>query len=109
MEREQVRHVLDEHVTGSKLANGSEHLEPQNGLGVPEPLALPGRAAALARKPTGNEVNAPAVMADVSNIVNDSCSGPAAGEDAAPPLVALAEPCVVDAGEGEAEVEEADA
>jgi hypothetical protein len=40
MEAENRRHVLDEDVSGSKLANGPEHLSPQNGLGVAEALSL---------------------------------------------------------------------
>jgi hypothetical protein len=43
VESKDVRHVLHKHVTGSKLANGSAHLAPQNGLGMIEPVALPGR------------------------------------------------------------------
>jgi hypothetical protein len=40
VESKDVRHVLHEDVSGSKLANGSGHLSPQNGLGMVEPVAL---------------------------------------------------------------------
>jgi hypothetical protein len=37
----QVCHVLHDDEPGSKVANGSPHLSPQNGLGMPEPRPLP--------------------------------------------------------------------
>jgi hypothetical protein len=42
VENKEVRHVLQQDVSGSKLANGSGHLAPQNGLGVVEAVAEPG-------------------------------------------------------------------
>lgn len=52
-----VPHVLDEHIAGSKFANDAPHLEPQSGLGVLEPVALPGARRALAGEAPGDEVN----------------------------------------------------
>jgi hypothetical protein len=65
---EDVGHILHQHVPGPKLANGSSHLSPQNGLGMPEPLPLTGGAGSLAGEPAGDEVDGLAAMPDVSNI-----------------------------------------
>ena len=109
VESKDVRHVLHEDVSGSKLANGSGHLSPQNGLGVSESLLLARAACALAGEAAGEEDGLLEAMPDVSNIVKDSCSGPALGEDAAAPGVAFAQPQVVPAGEVQPVVEQADA
>jgi hypothetical protein len=55
MESEEVRHVLDEDVSRSKLANDPVHLSPQNGLGMVEAVALAGGAGALAGEAAGDE------------------------------------------------------
>lgn len=54
---EDVGDVLDEHMPGSKVANDSPHLVPQNGLGVPEPLALPCGADPSAGESSGDEID----------------------------------------------------
>jgi hypothetical protein len=72
---------------------------------VIEPVLLASVADALAREPSGEEVDGLAAMSDVSNIVKDSGIGPAFGEDVSTLGVPLAEPAVVDAGEREPEVE----
>jgi hypothetical protein len=102
--------VLHEHVPGSKLANGSEHLVPQNGFGVPEPLALPGVAGALTGEPAGDDVDSGnRVSSDGSDVVEDGGTGPPFRENGAAPWVGFAEPGVVESGLVEAVVEEADA
>jgi flavin-dependent dehydrogenase len=57
VESKDVRHVLHEDVAGSKLANGSGHLAPQNGLGMVEPVPLAGGAGALAGEAAGDDVD----------------------------------------------------
>lgn len=56
MEGEKVRHVLDEDVSGSKLANGPPHLSPQNGFGVLESVLLARARGALAGEAAGDDV-----------------------------------------------------
>jgi hypothetical protein len=109
VDSKEVRHVLHQDVTGSKLANGSGHLSPQNSLGMVEPVPFPSGRGSLAGEPAGDEVDGVAAIPDVSNIAMDSCPGPPLGEEVAPELVGLAEPGVVDPGEVEAVVEEAGA
>lgn len=108
VESKEIRDVLHEDVSGSKLANGPSHLSPQNGFGVPESFALAHGADALAGEPAGEDFDGLEAMSDVSNIVSDPCSGEPASEDAAAPLVAFAEPCVAQAGEVQSVVEQAD-
>jgi hypothetical protein len=105
VESKEMRHVLHQHVPGSKLANGSEHLEPQNGLGMVEPVPLPSSRSALAGEPAGDEVNGLAAIADVSNICMDPGIRPSLVEDASSPFVGFAEPGVLDSGLMEAVVE----
>lgn len=102
-----VRHVLHEDVAGSKLANGSGHLAPQNGLGVVEPVAESGGAGSLAGEPAGEEINGPAPSADCSNVVVSNSARESLGEDSlTSPLIGLADPrWLVEASEHEAEVE----
>jgi hypothetical protein len=110
MEGEKVRHVLDEDVSGSKLANGAPHLSPQNGLGVAESLTLAGRRGALAGEAAGDDIDGSSgSCSDDSDIVEDGDSGEALGEDFAAPGVDLAEPGVTETGEVEAEGEQAGA
>jgi hypothetical protein len=54
---ENVGDILDEAIARSKLANDPAHLVPQNGLGVTEPLALPGGADPAAGEPAGDEID----------------------------------------------------
>lgn len=57
VESKEIRHVLQQDVAGSKLANGSGHLAPQNGLGMAEPGLEPGRTGPFAGEPSGDEVD----------------------------------------------------
>jgi hypothetical protein len=109
-EAEDVGDVLDQDVAGSKFANGSGHLAPQNGFGVVEPGALAGGAGALAGEPAGDDIDPfDGVGADAADVLVDGDAGPAPGEDAAPPFVGFAEPGVFESGEREPVVEEAGA
>jgi len=87
MESKDVRHVLHEHVAGSKLANGSGHLAPQNGLGMPEPVALAGRRGALAGKTAGDDVDTGNSVSsdesDVGHAVEAAAEQPTAVEESA--------------------------
>jgi hypothetical protein len=86
MESEDVRHVLDDDVAGSKLANGSEHLSPQNGLGMIEPGLLAGARRALAREAAGDDVDSGnRVSSDGPHVVDDGDAGEPFGEDGPPP------------------------
>jgi hypothetical protein len=76
---------------------------------VSESLALADRAGALAGEASGDAVELRDIQPNCSYVVVDGDSGPALAEDAAAPFVPLAEPGVVDAGEVESVVEEADA
>lgn len=112
VESKEVRHVLHEDVDRSKLANGSGHLAPQNGLGVLEPVALAGGRGALAREPTGDEVDGlDGAGSDGANVVASNSARESPGEDdVASPVVPLADPCGFgEAGQDEAVVEEPDA
>jgi hypothetical protein len=110
-EAEDVGHVLDQDVSGSKLANDSEHLAPQNGLGMVEPRSLPCGRRALAREAAGDEVDPSSVScSEVSDVCVLGGVGEPLGEHAASPGVGLADPCgLAEAGEHEPVVEEADA
>ncbi len=103
----EVRHVLHEHVSGSKLADGSGHLSPQNGFGVLEPVALPGRACALAREAAGDDVDSNSVSANGSHVVVDADSGPAPLQDGSPFGLDFAQPFVAQSGEVQAVGEQA--
>lgn len=109
MEGEKVRHVLDEDVSGSKLANGAPHLAPQNGLGVSEPLALAGGRGALAGEAAGDDIGSrSASCSDCPDVVEDGDAGEAEFEDRSPPGVDLTEPRVSETGEVEAVGEQTD-
>jgi hypothetical protein len=109
VESKEVRHVLHDDVSGSKLANGSGHLAPQNGFGVSETGELSERADALAGEASGDNVNRLSGSgSDRSHVVKDGHSGPTLLEDRSPPGVALAEPAVLKPGEMEAEGEQPD-
>jgi hypothetical protein len=109
MESKDGRDVLHEHVPRSKLANGTSHLSPQNGFGVPEPLPLPGARGSLTGESAGDDVDSGNnVSSDVSDVVKDGDAGPSFREDAAAPWVGFAEPGVMEPGLVEAVVEEAD-
>lgn len=109
VESKDVRHVLHEHVAGSKLANGSGHLSPQNGLRMVEPVLLAGGADALAGEASGDELDSLGrSSANCPDVIEDGHPGPTLLEDAAPPRVDLAEPGVLDAGEVQAVGEQAD-
>lgn len=103
----EVRHVLHEDVSRSKLANGSEHLAPQNGLGMIEPVELACRARALAGESAGDDVDSNSVNSDGSDVVVASDSGPPLGEQITSPRVDFAEPFVLKSGEVQAVGEEA--
>ena len=115
MENKEVRHVLNDDVAGSKLANGSGHLSPQNGLGMSEALSPPGGRGSLARETADNDVDSSNSVrpfgsrSDVSDIAVDGDSGPALLEDRPPEGVGLCEPGVLEPGEVEPVVEQADA
>jgi hypothetical protein len=99
MESKDVRHVLHEHVAGSKLANGSSHLSPQNGLGVVEPVSLASRRSALAGEPSGDDVDTSnSVSSDESHVGDDRHAGPTSLEDFASPRIELAQPFVPQPG-----------
>jgi hypothetical protein len=83
----EVRHVLHEHVAGSKLANGSGHLAPQNGLGVIEAVAEPGGRGALAGEAAGDEGRSLGPNVNCSDVVVDGHAGPAESEDLSSPGV----------------------
>ncbi|HVQ60396.1 MAG TPA: hypothetical protein VMS60_15960 [Solirubrobacterales bacterium] len=105
-EIKEIRDVLHEHVSGSKLANGSEHLSPQNGFGVAEALSLSGRRDSLAGEAAGDDIDSSSrSCSDGSDIVEDGDAGEALFEDRTAPGVDLAEPGVFEAGEVEAEGE----
>jgi hypothetical protein len=109
MEGEKVRHVLDEDVSGSKLANGAPHLSPQNGLGVPESLTLARGRRALAGEAAGDDIDSSSrSCSDGSDVVEDGDAGEALFEDGSTPGVDLAEPGMLEAGEVETEGEQSD-
>lgn len=110
VESKDVRHVLHDDVAWSKLANGSGHRAPQNGLGMIEPVSETGRACALAGEAAGDDEDRLGVMSsNCSDIIEDGDSGPPFGEDAASPRVDLAEPSVFESGSAESVSQEADA
>lgn len=103
MEGEKVRHVLDEDVSGSKLADGPEHLAPQNGLGVAESLTLACGRRALAGEAAGDDIDGSSTScSDCSDIVEDGDAREAEFEDRSSPGVGLAEPGMLEAGEVQA-------
>jgi hypothetical protein len=110
MEGEKVRHVLDEDVSGSKLADGAPHLAPQNGLGVSESLTLAGGRGSLAGEASGDDIDGSSrSCSDCSDVVENGDAGEAEFEDRSSPGVDLAEPRMLEPGEVEAEGEHPDA
>jgi hypothetical protein len=82
MEGEKVRHVLDEDVSGSKLANGPPHLSPQNGFGVLETVAFAGGRDALTGEAAGDDIDGSSrSCSDCSDIVEDGDAGETEFED----------------------------
>jgi len=109
VESKDVRYVLHEDVAGSKLANGSGHLSPQNGLGVIKPGALACGRGALAGEAASDDVDSGnSVSSDGSDIIDDGSAGPAPLEDRPSPGIDLAQPCVAQAGEVQAVGEQPD-
>lgn len=53
--------ILNEHVSGSKLANDAPHLSPQNGFGVSEALFLACAADSLAGEAAGDDIDGSSV------------------------------------------------
>jgi hypothetical protein len=105
----EVRHVLDDDISGSKLANDSEHLTPQNGFGMLKAVSLARCAGSLAGEPSGDDVDSLGVMSsNCSNVVEDGDAWPPSGEDASPPRIDLTEPCVLKAGEVQSVGKESD-
>jgi hypothetical protein len=72
-----------------------------------ESRLLPGRADALAREPTRDEINSSCSPVDITDIPVDRDTGPASLEDAGAELIAFAEPGMLESGEVEAVIEEA--
>ena len=69
---------------------------------MPEPLALPGRARALAREAAGDDVDSlGGSRPNCSHVIEDSDSGPAPSEEFASERVDLTEPSVLKSGEAE--------
>jgi hypothetical protein len=102
MEPEDIRHVLDEDPSGSKLANGASHLSPEPRLGMCEARALARSARTLAGEATGDEVNSGnRLSSDSSHVGDDGHSGPSDAEEFSSPLIDLAEPGVLPSGESE--------
>jgi hypothetical protein len=106
MESEDVRHVLDDDVAGSKLANDSSELGPQRSLRVSEASPLPRRRGSLAWEAAGDAVDGLEVVgADVSDVVVNRAPWPSSGEQGAAVGLTLDEPCVLVAGLVESGVE----
>jgi hypothetical protein len=104
----EVRHVLHDDESGSKLANGSAHLAPQNGLGIVEAVALACGARSLARDAAGDDGNSlGAISSNCSHIVEDPDPRPSSTEKLAAERVDLAEPPVLEPGKSESEIEQA--
>lgn len=108
VDAKEVRHVLHEHVAGSKVANGAGHLAPQNGLGMLEPIALPGRRGSLAREPAGDDVDSGSPSVNCSDVVEDVDAGEPEPEDLSTPRVDLAQPGVAQSREVQAVGEQPD-
>ena len=107
MESEDVRHVLDEHVSRHQLANDASELGPQSSLRVSEASPLPGGRCALAREAAGDAIDAGEVAsADRADVVVNRAPWESSGEQSAPKLVGLDEPGVVMSGLVESGVEE---
>jgi hypothetical protein len=108
VESKDVRHVLHEDVAGSKLANGTGHLSPENGLGMFEPGLSAGDRRALAGEAPGDDVDAGnSVSSDESYVGDDGDAGEAKLEEAAAEGVDLAQPGVLQPGSVQAVGEQA--
>lgn len=106
LENKEIRDVLHEHVVGSKLANGSEHLSPQNGFGVSEALFLACSRDALAGEAAGDDIDGSSInCSELSDVLEDWNSRPALGEDVPAEGVGLTEEGVLESGEVQSEVE----
>lgn len=109
VESKEVRHVLHDNESGSKLANGSGHFAPQNGFGVSESLQLSEGACTLAGEAADDDADSFGTSSNCPYVVVDADSGPASGEDASSPGIDLAEPAVLKAGEVESVGQQSDA
>lgn len=99
--------VLHQHISGSHFANDSPHLSPKTGLGVVEAGSWSRVGDSFAGEASRDHADSGGV-AEFADVWVDGRSGPPLGEDAPPPLISFAEPLMIEAGEGEAVVEEAD-
>jgi hypothetical protein len=107
MDREKVRHVLDEHVAGSKLANDPLELGPQRSLRMSETSPLPGARSPLTREAAGDTIDGSEIVgADGTDVIVNRDPWEPALEDSAAVLVTLDEPSMPMPGLGEPEIKE---
>lgn len=107
MESENVRHVLDRDVPGSKLANDPLELGPESSLRVSETSPLPRGRCPLAGEAAGDAVDGlEVVRADGSDVIVNRDSWPSPLEQGPTVGLALDEPGVLDPGLGESGVEQ---
>ena len=108
MESEDVRHVLDEHVSRHQLANDASELGPESSLRVSEASPLAGGRCTLAREAARDAVDRGEVAgADRSDVIVNRAPWESPGEQSAAPFVTLNEPGVVASGLVESGVEQA--
>lgn len=106
-ESKEIRDILHKDVAGSKFANETELLFPQNGFGVLESVALTGGAASLAGETSSDSVDrGKLVCSKVSDVFVEDGVGESLGEDFfSSPVVEFADPGVLDVGKAEPERE----
>jgi hypothetical protein len=107
VESKEVCHVLHEDVSGSYVANDSEHLSPKDSFGMAEASSGSSAGNALAGESSGDEFDRLGIS-ELSHVLVDRDSRPAASKNVSAISLALAEPSVVPASEVEAVVEESD-
>lgn len=108
VESKDICDILHEDVARSKLANDSPHLSPQNGLGMSEALSLPGGAGPLTWEAPSDDIDGSSIGCSKLSDVGEAGSAKPSFPDAPSPVVLLASPGVLDAGEEESEIEESD-
>jgi hypothetical protein len=110
LDGEEIGDVLQDDVTGSKLAHDSCHLSPQNGLGVPESLSLAGGACSLAGEPADNAVDRLKIAStELPNVLIYRYARPALAKHLSPPGVGLTKPFMLHASEMQAVIQKAHA
>jgi hypothetical protein len=105
LDGDDVGDVLNDDVTGSKLAHDPGHLAPENGFGVIESVALAGCRGTFAWKTADDPIDRFSIAStELPNVLEYRYARPALGKDFSSPGVEFTKPFMRDPGLGESHI-----